>query len=92
LVGWQEGHLACKNEWWGAGVVICLGSGKICIWPSRCHCHSLFVAPVNPDLFYLPGFTFMILAHPGNPGQSPGGCKTVVVVGVVDTISEIITD
>ena len=28
LVGWQEGHLACKNyEWWGAGVVICLEHG-----------------------------------------------------------------
>ena len=25
LVGCQEGHLACKNEWWGGGVVICLG-------------------------------------------------------------------
>ena len=26
LVGRQEGHPACKkNEWWGAGVVICLG-------------------------------------------------------------------
>jgi len=25
LVGWQEGHPACKKlEWWGAGVVICL--------------------------------------------------------------------
>jgi len=25
LVGWQEGHLACKKlEWWGTGVVICL--------------------------------------------------------------------
>jgi len=27
LVGWQEGHLACKNEWSGAGMVICLGRG-----------------------------------------------------------------
>jgi len=28
LVGWQEGHLACKNtEWWGADVVICLVQG-----------------------------------------------------------------
>jgi len=28
LVGWQEGHPACKKtEWWGAGVVICLGRG-----------------------------------------------------------------
>jgi len=27
LVGRQEGHPACKNEWWGAGVVICLELG-----------------------------------------------------------------
>jgi len=25
LVGWQKGHLACKKQWWDAGVVICLG-------------------------------------------------------------------
>jgi len=26
LVGRQEGHPACKKtEWWGTGVVICLG-------------------------------------------------------------------
>ena len=24
LAGRQEGHPACKKEWWGAGVVICL--------------------------------------------------------------------
>jgi len=28
LVGWQEGHTACKKtEWWDAGVVMCLGQG-----------------------------------------------------------------
>jgi len=27
LVGQQEGHPACKNEWWGAGMVICLEQG-----------------------------------------------------------------
>jgi len=28
LVGWQEGHPACKKtEWWGVGVVICLVRG-----------------------------------------------------------------
>jgi len=28
LVGWQEGHPACKkHEWWVAGVVICLDRG-----------------------------------------------------------------
>jgi len=28
LVGWQEGHPACKKtDWWGAGMVICLEQG-----------------------------------------------------------------
>ena len=27
LVGRQEGHPACKTEWWGAGGVICLERG-----------------------------------------------------------------
>jgi len=28
LVGWQEGHPACKKtEWWGAGMVMCLERG-----------------------------------------------------------------
>jgi len=25
LVERQEGHLACKKDWWGAGMVFCLG-------------------------------------------------------------------
>jgi len=28
---------------------------KHCIWPSRCHCHLLSLAPVNPN------FTFLVL-------------------------------
>jgi len=28
LVGWQEGHPACKKQWWGAGMIICLGQGS----------------------------------------------------------------
>ena len=44
---------------------------KYCIWHSRCHCHSLSLAPVNPDWFYLPGFIFLVPAHLGNPGQNP---------------------
>jgi len=27
LVGWQEGHLACKKLSWCAGVVVCLERG-----------------------------------------------------------------
>jgi len=32
-------------------MVISLGQGELCIWPSWCHCHSLSLAPVNPDWF-----------------------------------------
>jgi len=39
-------------------------------WQSWCHCHSLSLAPVNPDWFYLPGFTSLVPAHPGSPRQS----------------------
>jgi len=53
---------------------------QICIWPSWCHCQSLSLATVNSDWFYLPGFTFLVPAHLGSPGQSPGDCKMVIVV------------
>jgi len=56
------------------------GMVHICILPSWCHCHSLSLALVNPDWFYVLGFTFLLPAHPDSPGQSPEGHKTVVVV------------
>ena len=58
LVGQQEGHLACKKLSCGILVWLSLwGEVQICIWPSWCHCHSLSLAPANPDWFYwyLPG-------------------------------------
>jgi len=33
----------------------------------------LSLAPVNPDSFYFPGFTFLVPAHSGSAGQIPGG-------------------
>ena len=44
--------------------------------------HYLLLQYKDPDWFYLPGFTFLVglPAQPGSPGQSPGSCKTVVVV------------
>jgi len=39
---------------------------QICIRSRWCHCHSLSLAPVNPEWFYLPGFTFLVPAHPGS--------------------------
>jgi len=51
LVGWQEGHPACKKtEWWGTGVV--WSNVRACIWPSWCHCHSLSLASVKSRLVF----------------------------------------
>jgi len=66
LVGWQEGHPACKKtEWWGAGVVIFWSEVQTCIWPSLCHRHSLSLASVKSRLV----ITFLVPAHLGSPGQ-----------------------
>jgi len=33
MIGRQEGHPACKNDWWGAGVIICLERGADLLMP-----------------------------------------------------------
>jgi len=78
LVGQQEGHLACKKL--SGGMLAWLS-----VWGEMqiCQCHSLSLAPVNPDWFYLPGFTFLVPAYPGSPGLGSVGRKMVVVVVVV---------
>jgi len=66
MVGWQEGHPACKKtEWWGAGVVICLQRG------ADLHMAQLMPLPLIVSCFskIQIGFTFLVLAHPGSPGQ-----------------------
>jgi len=74
-VSWaEEGHLVCKKvsgamlAWLYVWVKV-----QICIWSSWCQYHSLSLAPVNSDWFYLPGFTFLVPAHPDSPGQNPRG-------------------
>jgi len=67
LVGRQEGHPACKKtEWWGAVVVICLEQGAV-----------LQMAQLMPLLLTVScfskiqiGCTFLVPAHPGNPGKA----------------------
>ena len=54
LVGWQEGHPACKKtERWGTGVAICLEPGE------DLHMAQLMPLPLtvscSPDWFYLSG-------------------------------------
>jgi len=66
LVGRQEGHPACKKtDWWGAGVVICLMRG------ADLHMAQLMLLPLTVFCFskIQIGFTFLVPAHPGSPGQ-----------------------
>ena len=67
LVGRQEGHPACKKL--SGGVLAWLSvwcEVQTCIWPSGFHCHSLTVSCSSKIQI---GFTFLVPAHPGSPGQ-----------------------
>jgi len=74
-VGWAAGRASglSKTEWWGADVVICLERGA-----------DLHMAQLMPLALTIScvskiqiGFTFLVPAHPGSPGQRAGklnGC------------------
>jgi len=64
LVGWQEGHPACKKtEWWGAGVVICLERD------ADLRMAQLMPLPLTVSCFskIQIGFTFLVPAYLGSP-------------------------
>ena len=67
LVGWQEGHTACKKLSGGvlAWLVICLERG------SDLHMAQLMPLPLTVSCFskIQIGFTFLVPAHPGSPRQ-----------------------
>jgi len=63
---WQEGHPACKKtEWWGAGMAMCLECN------ADLHMAQLMPLPLTVSCFseIQIGFTFLVPAHPGSPGQ-----------------------
>jgi len=71
LVGRQEGHPACKKlEWWGTGVVISLEQD------ADLHMAQLMPVPLTVYCFskIQIGFTFLVPAHPGSPGQRAIKC------------------
>ena len=67
LVGRQEGHPVCKNEWWGAGVIVCLERGA--------DLHTVQLMPLTLTVSCFSkiqiGFTFLVPAHPRSPGKQP---------------------
>ena len=78
LVGRQEGHPACKKQWWGAGVVIYLERG------AELHMAQQMPLPLTVSCFSKIQivFTFLILAHLGSPGKGPlNGCVCVCKLG-----------
>jgi len=54
-----------KTEWWGAGTVICLARG------ADLHTAQLMPLPLTVSCFgeVQIGFTFLVPAYPGSPGQ-----------------------
>ena len=66
-VGWAAGRASGlkKNEWWGAGVVICLERG------AYLHMAQQMPLPLTVSCFskIQVGFTFLEPAHRGSPGK-----------------------
>ena len=77
LVGWQEGHPACKKLSGGVLVWLSVWSEvQTCILPSWCHCHSLSLASVKSRLVlpFLYRLTWVV------PEKGPlNGCVCVCV-------------
>jgi len=70
-----------KLEWWGAGVVICLERG------ADLHMAQLMPLQLTVSFFSKTqtGFTFLVPAHPGNPGKRT--VKRVCVCSIVYALS-----
>jgi len=79
LVGWQEGHLACKKtEWWDAGMVTCLDQSA--------NLHMAHLMPL-PLTISCSGKSRLVLPFWWQltrvvPDKIQEGCKTVVCICV----------
>ena len=64
-MGGRTGIQTVKTEWWGAGVVICLELG------ADLHMAQRMPLPLTVSCFCKVqiGFTFLVLAHLGSPGE-----------------------
>jgi len=64
-LGGRKGTRPIKTEWWGVGVVICLER------VADLHMAQLMLLPLTVSCFskIQIGFTFLVPAYPGGPGQ-----------------------
>jgi len=85
LVGRQEVHPTCKKLSGGMLVYSRWGADL----PSRRHCHSLSLAPVNPDWFYLPGLPFWYRLTQVVLDKIQQSRKTIVCVCVCVCVIEL---
>jgi len=77
LIGWQEGHPACKKLSVGVLAWLSIWSElQTCIWPGLCHCHSLSLASVKSRLV-LPFWYWLIRVVPDK--WPLNGCVCVLV-------------
>jgi len=73
-LGGRKGIQPVKNEWWGAGMVVCLER------VADLHMAQLMPLPLTVSCFskMQVGFTFLVPADPGCPGKGPlNGCVCV---------------
>ena len=64
-LGGRKGIWPVKTDWWGTGMAICLEQG------ADLHMAQLMPLPLTVSCFskIQIGFTFLVPAHPGSPGQ-----------------------
>jgi len=82
LVGRQEGHPACKNEWLAASMVISLEQG------ADLHMVQLMPLPLTVSCFtkIQIGFTFPLLGSPSKGALN--GCMCVCVIMMTLAVDE----
>ena len=85
-VGWaarRASGLYKKTEWWGAGVVVCVEQG------ADLHMAQLMPLPLTVFCFskIQIGFTFLVPAHLGSPGQRAIKWVCVCVLAMLVTFS-----
>jgi len=84
-LGGRKGIRPVKIEQWGAGVVICLERG------ADLHTAQLLPLPLTVSCFskIQIGFTFLVPAQPGSPGQRAVKLVCVCVCNVVMTVDKL---